>query len=151
MNVLRNLIVRCLVDRGECTSVFLSSHLRAPLEDIRTEIAELISNGLVEPRCNEPYYAGPLPTYKLLEESIGECELCGVVDHHRVQGVCPSCRTRCVTVCPPALALSARVRRAIGELAGAASLALQNLDIPDEPALGAEADVRHAVGSKERR
>ncbi len=31
-------------------------------------------------------------------ETIGECELCGDVDHHLVEGVCPACRPLCVQV-----------------------------------------------------
>ncbi|ACL71512.1 hypothetical protein Tgr7_0414 [Thioalkalivibrio sulfidiphilus HL-EbGr7] len=29
-------------------------------------------------------------------ESIGECEWCGLVDHHLVHGICPACRARSV-------------------------------------------------------
>jgi hypothetical protein len=27
-------------------------------------------------------------------ETIGECEICGVVDHHLVEGLCPGCTAR---------------------------------------------------------
>lgn len=28
------------------------------------------------------------------EECIGECEICGLVDHHLVEGECPECREK---------------------------------------------------------
>ncbi len=55
-------------------------------------------------------------------ERIGTCELCGATDHHLIEGLCPWCRPKTVTVDP-----------AVARLPG----------YPDVP-LGAEADVRHA-------
>jgi len=31
-------------------------------------------------------------------EHIGPCELCGTVDHHLIEGVCPVCRPKCKTL-----------------------------------------------------
>lgn len=38
----------------------------------------------------------PLPWATAIEvkERIGECEICGIVDHHLVRGECPACRAK---------------------------------------------------------
>jgi len=57
-------------------------------------------------------------------ERIGICELCGVTDHHLVEGVCPACSQK----------VAATVEVPSARLPG----------YPDVP-IGAEADVRHAI------
>lgn len=39
-------------------------------------------------------------------ERIGTCEICGTIDHHLVDGVCPDCRPRCRETSPPEPAAS---------------------------------------------
>jgi hypothetical protein len=39
-------------------------------------------------------------------EAIGTCELCGLTDHHLVDGVCPTCRPKCISALVPDAALS---------------------------------------------
>ena len=99
----------------------------------------------------------------LTVERIGTCELCGLTDHHLVDGVCPTCRPRCATIPatapgvalpPPSLELSvsgnsgfiARSREAFAQLGAAARLAFSNLDMPDDEALGDEAGAPREVG-----
>ena len=79
---------------------------------------------------------GALAVRALTVERIGTCELCGLTDHHLVDGVCPTCRPRCATIPatapgvalpPPSLELSvsgnsgfiARSREAFAQLGAA--------------------------------
>lgn len=76
-------------------------------------------------------------------ERIGTCEYCGATDHHLVEGLCPICRPKTVTLsdCGGPVPRLQRVTAAFRELA--ATLALHNLMPAEEPPLGAEADVSH--------
>lgn len=118
-------------------------------------------------------------------ERIGECELCGLTDHHLVDGICPTCRPKCATVSVGGeRGFVAVAREIVSEVVAGAQLAVRNLrgpdddvadprtrdlgcfvsplppvdappqhidceircaDLAEEVALGAEADVRHAV------
>lgn len=72
-------------------------------------------------------------------ERIGTCELCGLTDHHLVDGVCPTCQPRCVTISVHGNPrFVARAREAFLQLGAAARLAFSNLDTPDDENLGDE-------------
>jgi hypothetical protein len=70
-----------------------------------------------------------------------------LVDHHLVEGVCPTCRPKTftvggeATVCGPARRQSKTVA-ALSHLVAVARLALHNTTADDTP-LGPEADVSH--------
>lgn len=81
-------------------------------------------------------------------ERIGACDWCGAVDHHLVEGLCPTCRPKTITVGDRATACGTPARRqgvtaALQQLAAAAAQALRNLKRAEEPPLGMEADVSH--------
>lgn len=72
-------------------------------------------------------------------ERIGTCELCGLTDHHLVDGVCPTCRPRCATISVHGNPrFVARAREAFMELGAAARVALASLDMPEDENLGDE-------------
>lgn len=80
----------------------------------------------------------------LAVERIGTCELCGGTDHHLVDGICPACRPKCMTIAVSGNPrFVARAREAFMELGAAARVVFSSLDMPDDEALGDEADVRH--------
>lgn len=37
-----------------------------------------------------------------MPEAIGTCEICGATDHHLVEGLCPVCRPKTITLCETA-------------------------------------------------
>lgn len=84
-------------------------------------------------------------------ETIGTCELCGVTDHHLIEGVCPTCRPKVTTVqitmcgAPP----RRRALAALNRLVAASVLALKAKANAEEE-LGAEANVSHVRVPKGR-
>jgi hypothetical protein len=75
--------------------------------------------------------AGGRATQGAVAERIGECEFCGVTDHHLVDGICPTCRPKCTTV-GGNRSFIALTREAFGQLAAGAKLAVHNLTGPDD-------------------
>ncbi len=75
-------------------------------------------------------------------ERIGPCEICGLTDHHLVDGICPTCRPKCATmnVCGNR-SFVVVAREKFIQLGAAARLALANLDMPDDENAGDEAGV----------
>lgn len=73
-------------------------------------------------------------------ERIGTCELCGITDHHLVDGICPACQPRCATISVSGdPSFITRSREAFLQLGAGARLALANLDMPDDENAGDEA------------
>lgn len=72
-------------------------------------------------------------------ETIGECEICGLTDHHLVGGVCPTCQPKCMTISVHGNPrFVARAREAFAQLGAGARLVFSNLDMPDDENLGDE-------------
>jgi hypothetical protein len=79
-------------------------------------------------------------------ECIGPCEFCGATDHHLVDGICPTCRPKCMAISVSGSPrLIARARQTFLQLGECARLALANLDMPDDENAGDEAGVRREV------
>lgn len=50
---------------------------------------------------DHPGMALPRPPLDYVEpQRIGACEWCGLVDHHLVEGECPSCKTKVAALAP---------------------------------------------------
>lgn len=73
--------------------------------------------------------------------NIGDCEICGVTDHHLVEGVCPGCRPKVLTV--TAMMRQLGKTAFLERLVARAALALKDLRREESIPLGAEADVSH--------
>lgn len=86
------------------------------------------------------------------DETIGTCELCGATDHHLIEGVCPTCRTKVTTVQITACGTRPMgdVMAAINRLGAALVLALNAKADAGEESLGAEANVSHVRVPKGR-
>ncbi len=91
-----------------------------------------------------------------IAERIGTCELCGLTDHHLVDGICPGCRIKstavsasatapCIALPPPSLescgsrGFVSIARGTFAQRGAGARLALANLDMPDDESAGDEA------------
>lgn len=92
------------------------------------------------------------PELYMAPEKIGACELCGVTDHHLIEGVCPACRPKVTTVQITACGARPKgdVMTAINRLGAALVLALNAKADAGEESLGAEANVSHVRVPKGR-
>ncbi len=61
-------------------------------DDMLAMIDRLVGTGFGTTRAE--VIKGVLEHSLRRHESIGRCELCGLVDHHLIKGVCPVCRDR---------------------------------------------------------
>ena len=73
--------------------------------------------------------------------NIGACEICGIVDHHLVEGVCPACQPKVLTV--TTMTLQQGKTAFLERLVARAAFALKGMQPKESIPLGAEADVSH--------
>jgi hypothetical protein len=76
----------------------IADHLETSFDIASLKVLDMVRDG--ELWVEGPCY--PLAEVRVWTTVIGECEWCGLFDHHLVRGECPSCRLRTHTVGAPA-------------------------------------------------
>lgn len=88
----REVVLDCLQLHPGSTSAYIAHLTTLSHGTVVIELDRLVDEGVVRGVARPGGPFGTFTSYELAKETIGPCDVCGLIDHHLIDEMCPQCR-----------------------------------------------------------